>query len=71
MSFFIKLIIVALLLTIIFNLFRAMIVMLKPQSQQQSMSHFIGKRLVFSVALIVMLLILLALGIIQPNANPY
>ena len=48
-----------------------MIVMLKPQSQQQSMSHFIGKRLVFSVALIVMLLILLALGIIQPNANPY
>ncbi|MDA8621679.1 DUF2909 domain-containing protein [Psychrosphaera sp.] len=71
MEFIVKAIIVILLLSIIFNLFKAMFTMLKGDKKAPPMSHFIGRRLLFTGALMVLLLILLALGIIEPNPSPY
>jgi len=55
----------------IYNLFRALILMNKNDPNQPSMSKFIGRRLMFSVAIIVLLLIGLATGLITPNPRPY
>jgi hypothetical protein len=71
MTVTIKIFIVLLLFFIIFNLFSAMFSMLKQDPNRPPMSHFIGRRLIWSVALIVVLLLCLALGIIQPNTRPY
>lgn len=71
MAILVKILIVLLLVTILFNLFKAMTVMLKNDPKRAVMSHYIGKRLFFSVALILLLLLALALGIIEPNARPY
>ncbi|MFT6976909.1 MAG: hypothetical protein ACJASB_001968 [Shewanella psychromarinicola] len=38
---------------------------------QQPMSHFLGRRVLFSIAVIVVLLVALGLGYIQPNPRPY
>lgn len=38
---------------------------------QQSMSQFLGRRVLFSVVVIVVLLVALGLGYIQPNTRPY
>jgi len=43
----------------------------KNDPNQPSMSKFIGRRLMFSVAIIVLLLIGLATGLITPNPRPY
>ncbi|MDC2889779.1 DUF2909 domain-containing protein [Psychrosphaera sp. 1_MG-2023] len=71
MPLVIKIIAVALLLLIIFNLFRAMFSMLKQDPNRPPMSYFIGLRLKFTVALIVLLLCCLAFGVITPNPRPY
>ena len=64
--------IVALLLFMVYNLFRALIVMnKKPDPDQPSMSKYIGRRLMVSVAIVVLLLIGLLTGLITPNPRPY
>jgi hypothetical protein len=45
--------------------------MLNPEDTKQPMSSYIGKRLKYSVLLIVLLLVMLGLGLIQPNPRPY
>ncbi len=75
MEIIIKIIIVVLLLLIIYNLFKAMFSILKGDktgnSDKPKMSHFIGRRLLFTAGLFIFLLVLMALGVIQPNPNPY
>jgi len=71
MDIVIKLSLVIALLFVIFNLFRAMFVMLSPKPDKPSMSTFIGKRLKFSVLILLVLLICLAFGVITPNSRPY
>lgn len=71
MTLVIKIVAVILLLIIIFNLFRAMFSMLKQDPNKPPMSHYIGQRLKYTVALIVLLLLCLAFGIITPNPRPY
>ncbi|MGI5310193.1 DUF2909 family protein [Rheinheimera sp. WS51] len=66
----IKLIIIALLLFIIFNLFRAGILMLRPSQSGVSMSRFLGRRLIISVLLLLLIFCAIAFGLIQPNATP-
>jgi len=74
-----KLFVVALLAFMVYNLFRALIIMNKgPAKQNDSdknkqvpMSTFIGRRLMFSVALVLILLIGLLTGLITPNPRPY
>ena len=71
MNIAIKLLLLGLLILIVFNLIKAMTVMLKPQSQAKPMSAFIGRRLLFSVVLILLLLLALLMGWVQPNPRPY
>jgi len=74
-----KLFVVALLAFMVYNLFRALIIMNKgpvkqndsDKNKQVPMSTFIGRRLMFSVALVLILLIGLLTGLITPNPRPY
>jgi len=67
-----KIVIVALLLFMIYNLFRALFIMnKKPEPNQPSMTKYIGRRLMLSVAIVVLLLIGLLTGLITPNPRPY
>lgn len=66
----IKITIGALLVFMIFNLFRAMKVMLKGE-QTAPMSKFIGRRVLASVIIVILMLIAIATGVITPNPRPY
>lgn len=67
----IKIILVALLLAVVYNLFRALYVMIKNDEQSPKMSKFLGRRLIFSALVIMLLIILLLTGFITPNPRPY
>lgn len=66
----IKIIVGGLLIFMIFNLFKAMKVMLKGESTEP-MSKFIGRRVLTSAVIVVLLLVAIATGLIQPNPRPY
>jgi flagellar biosynthesis protein FlhB len=67
----IKIIVVGLLIFMVYNLFKAMMIMLKNDPNQPSMSKFIGRRLMISVAIVLLLIIGLLTGVITPNPRPY
>lgn len=68
---FIKILLIALLVLVIFSLFQALIIMVKNDDTAPKMSTFLGRRLLFSIAVVVILIILLATGTITPNPRPY
>lgn len=65
-----KILIVCLLFFILFNLFRALPVMLKGK-QSKPMSHYLGRRVLFSALLFALLLLALATGLIEPHPRPF
>ncbi|MEO9944751.1 DUF2909 family protein [Paraglaciecola sp.] len=67
----IKILIGALLLFMLFNLFKAMMIMLKNDPSQPSMSKFIGRRVMISALIILLILVAMATGLITPNPSPY
>jgi hypothetical protein len=67
---FIKLLIVGLLIFMIVNLFRAMFVMVKGDTTIP-MSKFIGKRVITSALIVIIILLSLSFGLIEPNPRPY
>ena len=67
----VKILVIALLIFMIFNLFRAMQIMLKSDQQQESMTKFIGRRVLTSALIILLLVIAVSLGWITPNPRPY
>ena len=67
----IKLIIIALLLIIIINLVRAAVVMLRNPESGQPMSRFLGRRVMFSALVLLLILLAQALGLITINPRPY
>ncbi|MEP0174439.1 MAG: DUF2909 domain-containing protein [Paraglaciecola sp.] len=67
----IKILIGALLLFMLFNLFKAMMIMLKNDPSQPSMSKFIGRRVMLSALIILLILVAMATGLITPNPSPY
>jgi hypothetical protein len=67
---FIKILVSALLIFMVFNLFKAMVVMLKGETSEP-MSKFIGRRVLTSVAIVLILLIAIATGLVTPNPRPY
>lgn len=67
----IKIVIVAMLAFMIYNLFRSLMVMNKNDPNKPPMSKYIGRRLMLSVAIIVLLLIGLLTGLIIPNPRPH
>ncbi|MBL4822139.1 MAG: DUF2909 domain-containing protein [Colwellia sp.] len=66
-----KIIIVAMLAFMVYNLFSALLLMNKNDPNKPSMSKYIGRRLMLSVALVVLLVIGLLTGVITPNPRPY
>ncbi|MCL1091448.1 DUF2909 domain-containing protein [Shewanella profunda] len=68
--FIFKLVLVLLLLFIIFNLGRALFIMVKGDNTVP-MSRYLGRRVIFSVLVILLLLVALGTGLISPNPRPY
>ncbi len=67
-----KIVIIALMIFMVYNLFRALLLMnKKPDPNQPCMTKYIGRRLLVSVAIVVLLLIGLFTGLITPNPRPY
>ncbi|WP_321164316.1 DUF2909 domain-containing protein [Pseudoalteromonas sp. H105] len=66
----IKIIIVLLLLFILFNLFRALFIMVSGRDKGRPMSHYLGRRVLFSVVVLIVVITAFKLGYINPNVNP-
>ena len=67
----IKVIIVGLLIFMIINLFLAMKAMLGNNSDKAPMSKYIGRRVMTSALIVVIILVAMATGLITPNPSPY
>ena len=66
-----KIIIVIMLAFMVYNLFKALILMNKNDPNKPPMTKFIGRRLYLSVAIVLLLIIGLLTGVITPNPRPY
>jgi len=66
----IKIIIVLLLLFILFNLFRALFIMVSGKADGRPMSHYLGRRVFFSIVILVLVIAALKLGFIHANSSP-
>ncbi|WP_432455758.1 MULTISPECIES: DUF2909 family protein [unclassified Agarivorans] len=66
---FIKIVITVFILIVMLNMLMALRVMLK--GGDKPMSHYLGRRLLFSVLIIALILLALATGLIQPHPRPY
>lgn len=71
LSIILKVLLVALLLYVIFNLFKGLFSLMRNDPEQPPMSFYIGRRVLFSVIAIVIITIALASGIVVPNPRPY
>lgn len=67
----IKIILVALVIYMIVNLFLAMRVMMKNDTKNGPMSKYIGRRVLTSAVIVVIILIAIGTGLITPNPRPY
>ncbi|GHF99724.1 DUF2909 domain-containing protein [Thalassotalea marina] len=67
----IKIIIVGLLIFMVYNLFCALRIMNKNDPNQPKMSKFIGRRVLTSVIIVLILLLGILTGVITPNPRPY
>ncbi|MDG1750877.1 MAG: DUF2909 domain-containing protein [Thalassotalea sp.] len=67
----IKIIIVGLLAFMVYNLFRALLLMNKNDPNKPSMSKFIGRRVMTSVVIVILLLVGILTGVITPNPRPF
>ncbi|MCK8045196.1 MULTISPECIES: DUF2909 family protein [Shewanella] len=68
--FIFKVVLVLLLLFILFNLGRALFIMVKGQGDAP-MSQYLGRRVLFSVLVVLLLIVALGTGVITPNSRPY
>jgi hypothetical protein len=67
----IKIIVVGLLAFMIYNLFRALFIMNKNDPDKPPMSKFIGRRVITSVVIILLLVLGIYTGVITPNPRPF
>lgn len=67
----IKIVLVALLVFVVFQLFRALYLMLKNDPNQASMSKHLGRRVMFSVIVMALIILALAMAWIEPHHRPY
>lgn len=67
----IKIVLVCLVIYMIINLFLAMRVMMKDNPDGEPMSKYIGRRVLTSVIIVLLILVALATGLITPNPTPY
>ena len=66
----IKILVGGLLLFMVFNLFKAMMIMLKDDPNSPPMSKFIGRRVLTSAIIVGLILLAVATGLITPNPTP-
>lgn len=66
-----ELALVVLLALVVVSLFQALYAMLRGERATARMSKFLGRRLAFSAAVIALLLVLLATGVLTPHPRPY
>ena len=67
----IKLVVIALLLFIIVNLVRAGLVMVRQPQPEIKMSRFLGRRVMFSAIVLLIIFAAQLLGLIETNPRPY
>ncbi|WP_083928586.1 DUF2909 domain-containing protein [Salinimonas chungwhensis] len=67
----VKIILVSLLIFMVINLFMAMRVMMKNDPNGQPMSKYIGRRVLTSVCIVVLILLAVAMDLIHLNPRPY
>ncbi|WP_340677195.1 DUF2909 domain-containing protein [Paraglaciecola sp.] len=67
----VKILIGGLILFMVFNLFKAMMVMLKDDPNRPPMSKYIGRRVIVSAIIIGLIVLAMATGLITPNPRPY
>jgi len=67
----VKIVVAMLLLFMIYNLFRAMVIMIKNDPEQPPMSKFIGRRVMASAVIILLLILAIMTGLITPNPRPF
>jgi hypothetical protein len=67
----IKILVGGLLLFMVFNLFKAMMIMLKDDPNGPPMSKFIGRRVMISAIIVGFILLAVATGLITPNPTPH
>ncbi|CAM4161985.1 DUF2909 domain-containing protein [Vibrio agarivorans] len=73
MVFLFKTALVILLLFIILNLAFALVQLVRQSDQseeQKPMSHYLGRRVMFSAVVVVLLILALTSGLIEPNPTP-
>lgn len=68
---FIKLLIIGLLIYMIVNLFLAMKVMMNHDPDGEPMSKYIGRRVLLSAVIVIIVLVAVSTGLITPNPRPY
>lgn len=66
-----KIILVLLMLFMVFNLMRALLAMLRNDPTKPSMTRYLGRRVGASALAILIIVILLATGLLDPNPRPY
>ncbi|MDD1826622.1 DUF2909 domain-containing protein [Photobacterium sp. ZSDE20] len=68
---FFKVVLVALLFFIAFNLMKGLIQIASGKHNGKRLSHFLGRRVMWSAVVVLMLLLALGTGVITPNPRPY
>ncbi|MEC8373866.1 MAG: DUF2909 domain-containing protein [Pseudomonadota bacterium] len=67
----IKIILVALVIYMIVNLFWDMRVLMKHDPKNGPMSKYIGRRVLTSAVIVIIILVAIGTGLITPNPRPY
>lgn len=67
----IKILVCGLIIFMVFNLFKAMMIMLKAEPNSPPMSKFTGRRVLISAIIVGLILLAMATGLITPNPTPY
>jgi len=70
-SLIVKVALVLFLFFIIFNLAKALFYMVKGNKTDHPISHYLGRRVFTSALVVILILLALSFGIIEPNPRPY
>ena len=71
MALTVKIIIVGCLLFMVFSLFQALLIMNRNDPNKPSMSKFIGRRVMISAFIVILMLVTIMTGVITPNPRPF
>lgn len=70
MALAVKIIIVSCLIFMVFSLFQALMVLNRNDPNKPSMSKFIGRRVMISAFIVILMLVAILTGVITPHPRP-